>query len=83
MSSTVTLQQLVDARKVLAAVEAHARKSHQSMAEVRVLHGMLDALTLRLAAGRSTGSSLTYFPAPTPFPPFTTFTTFTRLAATR
>jgi hypothetical protein len=44
------LQQIVNARKVLEAVGANARKSHQSMATVRVLHGVLDAETARLAS---------------------------------
>jgi len=47
---TVTLAQIVDARKVLAAVEAHARRGKKSMAAVRALHGVLDAETARLAA---------------------------------
>ena len=50
MTTSVTLQQIVNARKVLEAVGANARKSHQSMATVRVLHGVLDAETARLAS---------------------------------
>jgi len=46
------LAQIVAARKVLDAVEAHARKAKRSMAAVRELHGVLDAETLRLAATR-------------------------------
>jgi hypothetical protein len=43
------LQQIVNARKCLDAVAVNARKSHQSMATVRVLHEMLDEETARLA----------------------------------
>ena len=49
MSTLITLGQIVDARKVLDSVEAHARKGKRSMAAVRVLHGVLDEETLRLA----------------------------------
>ena len=48
-TETVTLAQIVAARRVLTAVEAQARKGKRSMAAVRVLHGVLDAETLRLA----------------------------------
>ena len=44
-TETVTLAQIVDARKVLTAVEVNARKAKRSLAAVRVLHGVLDAET--------------------------------------
>ena len=47
---TVTLAQIVAARKVLAAVEANARKAKRSMAAVRELHGVLDEETALLAS---------------------------------
>ena len=68
-TETVTLAQIVDARKVLAAVEAEARRGKRSMAAVRVLHGVLDEETLRLAARMSAGPTLTY----TNVPPSPTF----------
>ena len=52
MSTPITLQQIVNARKVLTAAEAKARKNKRSLAVVRALHGVLDEETLRLAATR-------------------------------
>ena len=46
---SVSLAQIVAARKVLTAIEARNRKAKRSLAVVRALHGVLDEETLRLA----------------------------------